>query len=575
MNPRHLSFALIFSLLLSCTGPKDGVHTLKVLSTNDVHGAWFDSSYTGGMVRNSLMAINPIITGIREADGADNVLLLDAGDCLQGDNATYYYNYIDTLSPHLYPRLVKYMGYDAIVAGNHDFEAGHAVYDRVAADIRREGIAYLAGNAIRASDGMPYFPKYAIFRRAGLKIAVLGYTNPNIPGWVPQSRWEGVKFESLVPLVQTDVDMVRRKEKPDVTIVAIHSGYGRGDGRELENQGQDLLESLQGVDLLVNSHDHHSRTEEFDGLHLMNSGSHAREVACATIKVTVEKGRVTSKEVETSLIPVRAEDADPEMRAAFREEFEAVRDFTTKKIGSMDCDMITSDAFKGMCPYINLLHTLSISCSPANISFAAPLTINAKIPRGPLCYNDLFTIYPYENQLFVLRMTGKEVRNFLEYSYHEWIQTWNGEHILNISPSHDKRYSMTDWSFNERFYNFDSAAGINYTVDITKPYGERVAISTMTGGEPFDLEKTYFVAMTSYRASGGGGHITLGAGIENPEERIVERYPEIRDILFQYILETGGIEEAVISDPARIGHWEFIPDPLAHKALEEDMKLLF
>ena len=81
--------------------------------------------------------------------------------------------------------------------------------------------------------------------------------------------------------------------------------------------------------------------------------------------------------------------------------------------------------------------------------------------------------------------------------------------------------------------------------------------------------------MTSYRACGGGGLLKDGAGIENPDERIVERYPEIRNILYQYLNETGSIEASVIGDSQRIGHWEFIPGKLAEKALSDDMELLF
>lgn len=571
-----LRFCLLTILLLgACCGPKDGVHTLEVLSTNDVHGTWFDSSYVDGSIRPSLLAVNTIVRQTRESAGRDNVLLLDAGDCLQGDNATYYYNYIDSTVPHLYPRLVSYMKYDAIAAGNHDFETGHGVYDRVAKELQEAGIAFLAGNAIRTADGKPYFPTCKIFRRAGLKIAVLGYTNPNIPGWVSEEMWSGIRFASLIPQVQEDVDRIQAKEKPQVTIVVIHSGAGTGEGNSLENQGLDLYRSLRGVDLIVNSHDHRPRIEQSDSICLMNSGSHARNVAHATLAVTVKKGRVTDKTCNVELIPVVAENADPEMRAAFRREFETVRDFTRKPIGRLDCRLRTRDAFTGMSPYSNLLHTLSLSCSPADISFAAPLTYNKTIESGELVFNDLFSIYPFENQLFIINMSGREIKDYLEYSYEKWMQTWDGAHALRIQLRDDPRNSQRGWSFVERFYNFDSAAGINYTVDITKPFGQRVHILSRAGGSPFDENATYHVAMTSYRACGGGDLLKLGAGIDQPESRIIARYPEIRNILYQYLEEMGHIDPAVIGDPARIGHWEFIPHPLADQALAADMQLLF
>ena len=61
-----------------------------------------------------------------------------------------------------------------------------------------------------------------------------------------------------------------------------------------------------------------------------------------------------------------------------------------------------------------------------------------------------------------------------------------------------------------RYYNYDSAAGLIYTVDVTKPAGSRVTIASMADGAPFDLAKTYSVAINSYRAQGGGGHLVTG-----------------------------------------------------------------
>ena len=126
MKTRFFAFSAACLLVLGSCGHRlrDGEHVLTVLSTNDVHGSWFDSTYTGSGIRRSLFAVKYCVDSVRTADGAGNVLLVDAGDCLQGDNAAYYYNYVDTLSPHLFPRLMKYMGYDAIAWGTTTWRRG-------------------------------------------------------------------------------------------------------------------------------------------------------------------------------------------------------------------------------------------------------------------------------------------------------------------------------------------------------------------------------------------------------------------------------------------------------------------
>ena len=98
--------AIVLSVLAAvaaCSGPKDGAYSFTLLTTNDIHGTFFDSTYVGGNVKRSLYSMKAVIDSVREADGAGNVILVDAGDILQGDNAAYYYNYVDTVTPHVYP----------------------------------------------------------------------------------------------------------------------------------------------------------------------------------------------------------------------------------------------------------------------------------------------------------------------------------------------------------------------------------------------------------------------------------------------------------------------------------------
>lgn len=564
-------------------GPADGEYTLHVLSTNDVHGTWFDSTYVGGGIKKSLFAANYYIDSVRTADGAQNVLLIDAGDCLQGDNAPYYYNYVDTVTPHLFPRLIDYMKYDAVIVGNHDIETGHPVYDRVTRDLEADGIPFLAGNAIRNDNHKTYFPGYKVFNKAGLKVLLLGYTNPNIKAWLDESLWTGITFESLLPLVQHDVDSLKAKVKPDVTIVAIHSGAGKGQGDELENQAFDLYNSLQGVDLIAYAHDHKPYVDSKPGMGIMNSGSHSRNVAHAVIKVNVKDGKSSVESVETELIPIDASKADPEMRKAFSKDYEVVKAFTLRKVGELKSDLVTREAYKGMSDYMNFIHEIGLQ--HAELSIAAPLTYNGTVTKGTLIYNDLFTIYPFENQMFILKMTGSELKNYLEYSYNNWINSVkdvkavaNGkssEHVLRIQNTSDSRYSQDRWSFVARPYNFDSAAGIDYTVDVTKPYGSRVEITSMADGSAFDPQREFTVAMTSYRASGGGNLVAEGAGIKDVDSRIVERYPEYRELIYNYLQENGSIDPQAIAKDSRLGHWEFIPQPYATKAIEKDMELMF
>ena len=560
-------------LLASCS---PGERTLHIVTTGDVHGAWFDEPYVEGeAVRTSLCSVNAWVDSLRRAVGRDHVLLLDAGDCLQGDNAAYYYNYVRTEGEHLFPQLVAYMGYDAVTVGNHDIETGHPVYDKIAEQLKARDIPFLGGNAVRTDDGQPYFPVCRIFKRGGMKVAVLGFTNPNMKAWLSEPVWSGIEFLSLIPCVQQCVDSVRAESEPDAVVVVIHSGTGAGDGSMLESQGLDLLNSLHGVDLVVASHDHRPFVAEKDGVWLINGGARAGHVGHAVIRLEKKDGQLV-KHVEGEYVRMDKTRVDAAMKEHFRPAFEAVRAFTLQPVAELAMELRTRDSYKGMCDYMNLIHTVQLGAEEAQISFAAPLTYNGIVKAGEVIYNDMFTIYPYENQLNVVRLQGSEIRDYLEYSYDNWIQT-PGEHILKMNNTPDPRTGADRWSFVARSYNFDSAAGLVYTVDVTRPFGSRVRIRSLADGSAFEPDAWYNVAMTSYRASGGGDLLIRGAGIpkEELDGRVVARYPEIRDMVYEYFKSKGRVDAAMVGDPAVIGSWSFVPQEKAAPMIEADMALIF
>ncbi len=567
---------LLIAALFAAAACTPGERTLHIVTTADVHGNWFDRPYVEGQAtKTSLMSVSRWVDSLRQAVGEKNVLLLDAGDCLQGDNAAYYYNYVDTVGEHLFVQLMSYMKYDAITVGNHDIETGHPVYDKVTAQLAAHGIPFLAANAVRTDNGEPYFPAYKVFKRGGLKVAVIGFTNPNMKAWLDEPIWRGIDFVSLIPCAQEWVDRVRAKEKPDVVVLLTHSGTGEGDGTVLESQGLDLLRDIRGVDLLVCSHDHRPYVIERDGTWLINGGARAGNVGHAVIQARKEKGRL-HKQTQGEYVRMDKSRVDEAMEAHFLPAFEKVKAFTLQRVGELTLDLRTRDAYKGVSSYVDLVHTVQLTVPGVQLSVAAPLTYNGTVRAGEVIYNDMFTIYPYENQLYVVRLKGSEIKDYLELSYDRWIQT-PGRHVLRISNNPDARTGAPNWSFDNRTYNFDSVAGLNYTVDVTRPYGSRIRIESMADGSAFDPDAWFNVAMTSYRASGGGDLMIAGAGVPEDEvdSRIVERYPEIREMVYQFIKKHGTVDAALISDRSRLGQWRFVPEKLVAPLMEADMDLVF
>ena len=560
------------AILAASCGPKDGEYTFRILSTSDVHGHFFDKDYFTEETVPSLMSVAWYVDSVRVADGPENVILIDAGDCLHGDNAAHYYNYVDTESEHVYARMLEYLDYDAWVPGNHDIETGHPVYDRFVESL---DVPVLASNALRTDNGKPYFGEYVIQKRHGLKIAIIGFTQPNIKNAYAAELWEGMDFESLIPdFTQNVVDRVRAEEKPDVVIVTIHSGAGRGDGAQLEQQGLDLFNSLEGVDYIVSSHDHRAAVYESDTICMANTGNYCANLAYGTITVKVEDGKVVDKKLSAELIPIDKEKVDKKMQEEFRPDYEAVKNYVTKEVGSLKSDMNTRDAIFGMSDYVNLLHTVCLEASDAQISFAAPVTTNAVFKAGKVIYNDLMTLYSYDNQLYVMKMSGKEIKDYLEHSYDGWINTLDGksETLIKMRGFKNPRTGQQMWFFMGQSYNLDSAGGLVYDVDVTKPMGERIIIRTLADGTPFDMAAEYKVAMNSYRALGGADLMKkAGVDMAKIDERVVAVNADIRSLLNDYFEKSVEVSSEQISKPSLIGKWNFVPADKARKALEEDM----
>lgn len=580
MNIRIILAAAAATILAGCSSLKDGEYNLSLVTTGDGHGSWFSKPFSDkGSARGSLMDQSQYVTDLRAEKGEDNVILVDAGDNFLGSNATFYYDYADTLSPYLYPKLAAYMKYDAVIAGHCDFEAGHGVYDRAAEGFRKEGIPFLAGNVVRTDNGKRYFRTGTIVKKNGVKVAILGYTNADNAALMDRSAYTGLEFKSLTPLAQEDVDVFRKKYKPQIVVVVAHTAIGKGEGNNTEKQGLDLFESLRDVDFLVTAHDHSNKVMKRDSIVLMSSGKSGQYVGYGEVKLLVKGGKVISRELDAKSVSLSNDKTDAAMEIAFEDEFNAVKTFSCSKIGSVKKDLVSREFYSGQCDYLNFLHALALTYCPMDISLTSTLLIDGKISAGDVTFNDLKTLYPYGNKLVVLKLSGEEIKKYLEASYDLWIETVSGpeaEHILRIKQAKDWGTGQMVWKLAKSPANFDSAAGIDYTVDVTKPYGERVNIQSIADGSPFEMSKMYCVGITSYRSTGAGG-LLKAAGLlsaEEVESRTIFKGPEFRTILYEYFQKNGSIDPKLIGKKELVGRWKFVPEGV-REVIRKDVELCY
>jgi 2',3'-cyclic-nucleotide 2'-phosphodiesterase/3'-nucleotidase len=572
-------FMLIFLVSCSVSGRK----SISILETTDVHGVILPYDYIEKTKLNASLA--SVYTYVKEARNKNDItLLLDNGDNLQGQPEVYYFNFIDTVSTHLGADVMNFMKYDAGTVGNHDIEAGHAVYDRL---VKEYNFPLLAANAVDVNTGKPYFKPYYIIKKDGIKIAVFGLVTPAIPNWLPEELYSGIEFKDMVETAKQWMPVILN-ENPDIVIGLFHSGWdkskeNRQSGDLLnENGSAGVAYNVPGFDVIFNGHDHRVANEKFvnsagDTVLILNGGSHSEKIAQADIKLSSKKinGKY-QKILKGTIINVADYKPDSEFITKFSLQDRTVNEYVNRVIGNSSATISSRDAYFGPSAFMGMIHSIQLEITGADLSFAAPLSFDVSINQGPITVSDMFKLYRFENFLYTMSLSGEEIQKYLEYSYSGWLNTMKSptDMMLKLRLGKDGKPVVTDgkvWLKNQP-YNFDSAAGINYTVDITKPEGSRVVISGFTNGRPFEKNKMYKVAVNSYRGNGGGGHFTEGAGIAKNELRTRVLTSTDRDLRY-YMLKS--IESRKNIDPEPLNNWKIIPEKWVENAVNLEYPLLF
>lgn len=557
---------------------------LRIIETSDVHGSFFPYDFINQKpAKGSLARVSSYVDSLRQTY-KDNLILLDNGDILQGQPTCYYYNYINTKVPHVAAEIINYMKYDAETMGNHDVETGHSVYDKWIKEVK---CPMIGANVINAQTGTPYLKPYTLLYRDGVKIAILGMLTPAIPNWLPENLWSGLRFEEMVSCAKKWMEYLKENEDPDVVIGLFHSGKDGGikTAEYEEDASIRVAKEVGGFDLVLFGHDHtpYSETitnDEGKQVVCLDPANKAMKVADAEITIVMDEHKINGKTahiiqhkaVHGQIADVADCPVDQAFMQHFKPQMEEVEKYVSKKIGTCKHTMLSRESFFGSSAFNDFILNLMLQITHADIAFNAPLQFDSAIKEGPICVSDMFNLYKYENKLYTMKLTGEEIRKHLEMSYDLWANTMKSpeDHLLLLDQktnSDQQRLGFKNFSF-----NFDSAAGINYEVDVTKPDGEKVKILSMSDGKPFDEKKWYTVAVNSYRGNGGGELLTRGAGIprDSLESRIVWR-SELDQRY--YLMEE--IEKMKVIDAKPNNNWKFVPEAWTKPAAERDMKLLF
>lgn len=555
---------------------KEKTIDLKFIETSDVHGSFFPYDFINRKPKaGSLARVATYVNQLRSQHG-ENVILLDNGDILQGQPVNYYSNYVDTTSANIAAQVVNYLRYDAQTIGNHDVETGHRVYDKW---VSATHCPILGANVIDTKTNKPYLKPYTILKRGGARIAIIGLLTPAIPNWLGENLWSGLRFEEMVSSARQWMRVVKEQEKADIVIGLFHSGKDGGitTPHYKEDAALAVAREVPGFDVVFFGHDHTRYADAVTNsegklVACLDPANNAMTVAQADLQLVKKKGRWCVKESQWKLVDVADLPVDNNFVDHFSAFNETVKAYANRVIGTFENTISTRDSYFGNSAFNDLILNLELSITKADVAFNAPVSFDVAIKKGPVRVADMFNLYKYENQLFVMRLTGKEIRKALEMSYDLWVNTMTSpdDHLLLLDSQ--TRGDQQRLGFKNFSFNFDSAAGIDYEVDVTKPNGQKVKVLKMSNGEPFDENKYYKVAVNSYRANGGGELLTRGAGIakDDLDDRIVWRSEyDLRHYLMEEIKRLGTL------NPQPNTNWRFVPEQWTQEAAKRDRQLLF
>lgn len=462
---------------------------LQILATSDLHGRFMPYDYATDSP-NTSGSLAQIATVVKQQRSTNpNTIVVDNGDTIQ-DNSSYLF-----LNDDIHPMILAMneIGYDAATLGNHEFNYGVAAMEKV---YSKANAAVLAGNVYRP-DGTRLAAPYTIVDRGGVKVGLIGMTNPNITKW-DAANLAGYTVKS--PIEETRKAIDELKDKVDVMIGVIHVGptqeYGNDDGADV------IAQAFPELAAIVAGHAHLKVAENrVNGVVITEPDRYGTNVSKIEIKLTIgTDGKYTIanriSDVKASLIPVKDVPSDAMLAAKLQPYDDKAKADARTVIGDLEGgDLVPADEVKGIptsqlqdTPMIELINAVQMYYTGADVSAAAAFKTTANIKEGPVTKAGVSQIYMYDNTLYKMQMTGKQLKKYMEWSA-AYYNTYNKG---DLTVSFNK---------NIKGYNYDMFSGVKYQVDISREPGSRIVKLTRMDGKPIRDDDVLTLAVNNYRAN--------------------------------------------------------------------------
>lgn len=516
---------------------------LVVLATSDIHGNIWGYSYEDGKETSNNGMVREASYIKEQRALHPHLLLIDAGDAIQGTIMTddIYNKHPELTHPMI--EAFNAMKYDALTLGNHEFNWGitrmqqilkNADFPILAANVKNKNGNYITGRG------------HIIIERDGVKVGIIGVVTPDVPIW--DGGKEGIDkaiFEAANIAVKNEIAEI--KDEVDVIIVQAHLGeYAEFDEENGSDSGDKILEDNPEIDILQLAHNHVVINKKKGKTLIGAVRNLARDIARFEL-VLDDNNRIIDSHlsiIDMQNYPVdNALRVDPIIKEAHEKTIEYIRggvstDGSSKgaTLGSTTAKFQPENEIRGLpegklrdTPVMHLINKVQLLNSGADVSAAALFKDTSDLPEGDLNYGNIFDIYKFDNTLYKVKVTGRELKNYMEWSaecYNMWTEG-------DINISFDPEYPG---------YLYDMFLGVDYEIDLSEPKGKRIK-NVMYKGHPLSDTEELYLAVNNYRYSSA----LKGKGLVSGKKEW-ESSSSIRDMLVDYIKKNSPLKPEVANN---------------------------
>ena len=516
---------------------------VAILSTTDMHGKCWEMNLLYGTAEpHNMLRVSTAVKQIRDEYGEENVILIDNGDIFQGNlvSQSQILEYSKGLSsdPFAMAVALKEIGYDAFVLGNHEFNYEWNSMKDCYDWLTDNGVNVLAANVnYDGSDGIhkagegvfePYVIKTVIVNGHEHKIGILGLENCDVTRWDLPVNYPGISFVNKKNVKYSMAYEAKKyikklkKKGCEFIVVSYHGGIGETSnklifGQNSESQGKRIIKGNEDIGLLITGHDHissysNSYCKDKNGNKVLVVNGGGQELTESVFRFSEDSdeklvweiiksenlsldGFAKDEELEEKIRPY-ADLAEKEAEKAVGtllgewdnpSDYYVVQndsvDFVNAAIIDISTDMIAEkydkSAAKALKKSTGLRHL------DVDMAINSPNTSTYAVSPGKFSVKDIYKLYKYSNNILVIPMYGRDIRNIIEENASErlTVRVFGGEaHYYTINDN------FTHLSF----------GGLNFEYDMSKPKGKRAVIHGFSNGRKFKDGKLYLVAVNNY-----------------------------------------------------------------------------